>query len=1533
MRDINHNLTRLFQAYLLIALVDFVGNKVRASRTAIPWPDEGYSVRRASINSFGYGGSNAHAIIEQPSVAARSNHVSSYKATDGEDDFEEEESERPYTLVLSANDAVSLRANIQVLCNHLINPSIKVDLADLAYTLSERRTRLWHRAFVTTRTTEVMEKDFAIAKKSSQPPKIGIVFTGQGAQWSQMGNELLETFPWTRSILEDLDQVLRSQQDPPKWSLVAELTEARSAEHLRQPEFSQPLVTALQLCIMAVLESWGIESSSVVGHSSGEIAAAYAAGLLDRAGAIKAAFYRGQAAVICKAEAEADADAGMLAVGLGAEAVSPFLEKYVGSAWIACFNSPSSVTISGRKSSLEALAEDVKAADHFARMLQVDLAYHSEFMGVIGTEYYKLLNIDDNFKPLNGSSNVTMFSSVTGSKMETSADAQYWKSNMISPVRFTEALKELIIKDSPDMLIEVGPSGALAGPVSQTLKSLPNNEDILYCAAWSRGSTAGKSLFDVAGRLFITGAPINMSLVNKCDINTTRIIVDLPNYSWNHSAKYWHENAASKDWRYRQFIHHDLLGSKVIGTSWQAPTWRKNLSLADVPWLRDHKMGPDILMPGAGLATLALEAMYQKHCALNPDEIVSSPNELAYRFRNIKFDRAVALEEGKLTTIMVMLSSVPGSKDWHEFRIRTTAADVTYEHCNGLIRIQDPTDDDEALTGADLAPLKHPQSAKLWYKAQREVGMNFGPSFQLIKSVESVSGSRNCRTVVGLEPPPSKYDPQSYYPLHPAVLDNCLQTGCFANAVGERSLITGVMIPALVDDLVINKMPQNLYEGLSVAESIYTGRGRKDLAKNWIANIAIHDPESGALIMRCRGLNYIRLDVEEKADPHTFNAITWKPDISLLTQDQLMYLSLSVKASIKLDKVIDLISHKSPTLKVLEMNLDETDNSSSWFQGKEISARAAYSQYDFASSNAQTLVSVQIAKGSRRNTAFHIMTPGKEALGLPITESTYDLAIIKAPEKTDIAMEELLSNLKPLLKPNAFTLLVRAGDSLNTKLSGMQTSSPQTPGTNSEASSDSPSDETPASSLSSTPPLKEKPSGHEFWNHQEMERLTKTERIFSSVMEIDNPLSSSPAYLCSSAICDDTADDPWNLIVAGFGETTPFLPPSLQAMLEASGCKMSTTPIDKLALPPDNEPSSIVLVLDELQKPVLTEIAEKEWDALKQVIGSGNPLLWVTKGAQTSNVTNPNNAMVQGLFRTARREDPQAKLTTLDVQSATSAATGWALVQVLRKIRSGAGAETEYAERDGILLVQRVVPDIPINEFKAAEGGKGLEPVVKGLHESETLIRLQAEKLGTLQSLTWCETNVGEVPIEPGWIEIEIMAGGVNFKVSENPSSLKLGHISFEPNTLTSAAKDVAVTMGIVPGDEHTIGCECAGYVKRLGPGVTKHKVGDRVCGSINGTYANRVPCPEDRAHIIPTWMSYEDAATIPLVYLTAIYGFYHLGNLKEGQVRVVWLDASMSVLTFSQSILIHSAAGGVGIAAIQLAQYKKADVSPLKMK
>ena len=243
-----------------------------------------------------------------------------------------------------------------------------------------------------------------------------------------------------------------------------------------------------------------------------------------------------------------------------------------------------------------------------------------------------------------------------------------------------------------------------------------------------------------------------MAQVNECALGETdkepSTIIDLPNYVWNHSIKYWHENEASKDWRFKKYVHHDLLGSKVLGSSWRAPSWRKLLNLADVPWLKDHKMGPDVLMPGSGFISMALEALYQQKQAIDPDENVTSSNDLCYRFRNIRFDKALVLEEGKEAVIMLSLTQQLGNKDWHEFRISSSTDVVFVEHCSGLIRLQDPID--EALTDARFAPLKYSTSGHLWYKAQSEIGYAFGPDFQKLLKVKSSSGQRYYRSLVSL---------------------------------------------------------------------------------------------------------------------------------------------------------------------------------------------------------------------------------------------------------------------------------------------------------------------------------------------------------------------------------------------------------------------------------------------------------------------------------------------------------------------------------------------------------------------------------------------------------------------------------------------------------------------------------------------------------------------------------------------------------------------------------------------------------------
>ncbi|KAK8175663.1 polyketide synthase [Phyllosticta citrichinensis] len=404
--------------------IDFEKLKVLATKTAISWPQT--AIKRASVNSFGYGGSNAHVVVEEAAKWSKPTHVSSHRRVyDLDNFFEDDEAEesRAFTLVFSANDEGALLGNVKALSAHLINPEVNVKLPDLAYTLSERRTQHFHRGYLVAKRTAIDEASINLGKKGAEAPRIGFVFTGQGAQWSQMGKGLIEAFPEAKALIECLDKVLQSLPNPPKWTLLCELTEVRSPQVLRQPEFSQPLVTALQLAISDILKTWNVEAQAVVGHSSGEIAAACAAGLLSLEDAIQAAYYRGQAAVV-ERSGSTKSGLGMLAAGLGPNDMQSYLSGFEDQVQIACYNSPNSVTLSGTLSALDEVKTRLVDDSHFARLLQVDLAYHSKYMDAIGRKYEEMLSPVFEPEPFSAA-RATTFSSVTGKELDQATDVPY----------------------------------------------------------------------------------------------------------------------------------------------------------------------------------------------------------------------------------------------------------------------------------------------------------------------------------------------------------------------------------------------------------------------------------------------------------------------------------------------------------------------------------------------------------------------------------------------------------------------------------------------------------------------------------------------------------------------------------------------------------------------------------------------------------------------------------------------------------------------------------------------------------------------------------------------------------------------------------------------------------------------------------------------------------------------------------------------------------------------------------------------------
>ncbi|EQB57536.1 beta-ketoacyl synthase domain-containing protein [Colletotrichum gloeosporioides Cg-14] len=1396
--------------------IDFVGSRVRPTRMSIKWPETSLDVRRASVNSFGFGGSNAHAILENAPFAT---HVSSYKEITsdffGDDDGDEDaivaEDAPSKVLVLSANDQSSLKSYISALSGHLINPGVSVDIDDLAYTLSERRSHHYYRAFLTTNSSSSIDQGkIQFGQKAASKPRVGFVFTGQGAQWPQMGSSLVKAFPQAREVIEELDQVLQKLPDPPAWSLLAELTEERTSAALRQPEYSQPLVTALQLAILEVVKDWGISPEAVVGHSSGEIAAAAAAGLITPDDAIKIAYYRGQATK----KFPPKEPLGMLAVGVNVETV----EKYMGpesKVQIACYNSPSSLTLSGTAAALKSLEERLKQDGHFARLLLVDAAYHSDYMAPIGEAYEKMLNENTNTAP--SSPTARMFSSVTGQVLTEAPDAAYWKSNMVSPVRFTTAAKELL-QDSQaavDFLIEIGPSNALSGPIAQIKKTLSGAPaDAQYTSALKRGPDSIQSLYNVAGQLFLLGGAVDLRKVNRThESRTPSVIVDLPNYSWNHSQRYWHETQASRDWRFKKFINHDLLGSKMNGTAWQSPIFQKTLRLGDMPWLRDHMMGNQIIFPGAGYCAMAVEALYQVSMVTKWDG--KEPSRYQFRFRDIRFLRALVLEEDEPATYTLTLTPARGGsiRDWFEFRVCSTKDTVYTEHCAGLISVETDYKETPAPSGS-LKPLELATPASMIYKAVRESGYNYGPCFQKHLLFEATMGVTESRSTVSMDPPPSTYG-QSFYPIHPASIDACFYIGILAISKGDIPLVGAVHVPQILSSLVIPMRREQPAEAIALASARFLGIGREDLHRNYGSDLSLYDPNDGSLIFEMKGLTTRDIETsEEEGAKHLFTHLAWEADLPLLLSAPEPKLRQFLRDNNKTTQdLIDLVAHKKPTLKVLEVNLSSTDASSLWVQEESNPIRAATSQYNFAVSDPATLISAQGQLSTHAPSAqFGLLDVNSSAAIVP--DVKFDLVIVKTSDRIDTTTRDrALASISQSVEAGSIVISVGQGVSLS-PLGSVQTLG----------------DETSVVYVQSAEKTKE---------------VALPTVSFISL--------TGTVHEQSSKILGHIIQSGWN--------------------------------VQKLADPATVTADQIVLVLDELVSPIMIHPDAKQWDTLKSLVQKQCRILWVTSGAHLD-VTNPNLAAINGFFRSVRAEEG-ARLVNLDVERPEGDATGAAIVScldVLSQPDPKDQLESEFVERGGVVRVSRLLPDWEITRLQGHHPSDRKTEVLD-IHASETIINMGAERLGDMDSIHYHEVTAEPQPLEDGYVEVEVYAAGLNYK-------------------------DVVVTMGIVPGDERELGGEAAGIVTKVSPSVTSLTVGQRVVVFTPATISNRVRTRPGRVHALPDWMSFEEAATLCGVYLTSIYSLFDMADVKAGK-----------------TVLIHSAAGGVGISSMQLAQYAGAEV------
>lgn len=333
-----------------------------------PTPFPAGRKKRVSVNSFGVGGSNAHAILES---------AGSYLCPSGGHNQPATQADRPgdrHLILLSAKNPDALEKRISNLVEYM-DKNKECNLDDLSYTLCCRREHFSHRAYAVVNPRRPMARtDFRSphVQPGFQFDSVWL-FTGQGSQWVGMAQQLLkESDPFQRDM-EHLDTALKALPDAPDWSIAEELSRSASGgSRINETEMAQPLSTAIAIGLVNHLRRWGLKPSAVVGHSSGELAAAYAAGAISATSAICMAYYRGLVSKLREHQGS------MVAVGLGQADIQELLQQ-IPDVEIACHNSPRSLVLSGSPSGLDEISRRIKQehSQVLCKKLRVAVAYHS----------------------------------------------------------------------------------------------------------------------------------------------------------------------------------------------------------------------------------------------------------------------------------------------------------------------------------------------------------------------------------------------------------------------------------------------------------------------------------------------------------------------------------------------------------------------------------------------------------------------------------------------------------------------------------------------------------------------------------------------------------------------------------------------------------------------------------------------------------------------------------------------------------------------------------------------------------------------------------------------------------------------------------------------------------------------------------------------------------------------------------------------------------------------------------------------------
>ncbi|GAB0105442.1 type I polyketide synthase [Nocardia sp. JMUB6875] len=690
-----------------------------------------------AVNSFGYGGTNAHAILEQAPMLS----------------LIEDRADPLPVLPLSARSETALRE----LAGQLAAGSTAVTEA-----LWSRRAHHPLRTAFTYRDGDDLRTQLAefaagggaapARTVTAAPIAPVFVFSGMGPQWWGMARGLLEVDGVFADTAREIDEVFEALSG---WSIIAEMLCSEEDSRVTATAVAQPANFLVQVALTAELAALGIRPAAVVGHSVGEVAAAYVSGTLSLEDALLVSYHRS------RLQATTAGSGGMLAVGLSEDQAVARIGGTAGVS-VAAVNSPSAVTLSGDVAELERLRESLDGEGVFARTLRVEVPYHSQLMDPILDELRSELA---DLSP--GETRIPLWSTVTGAEIDgAGCDAGYWCRNVREPVRFADAIEGLVAAGH-QVFLEVGPHPVLGGNIREVLARRGTPGAVIGTLARD-GEDRHRLLWAVAD-LYRAGA---LDTTRPPGAATAAVPHrELPSYPWQRRLL-WTEDPATERDRQGATTGYAMLGER---TEASASEWEVALSVSNLPWLFDHVVDGSVVLPGAAYVDAALSA------------VALRTGRTSFGLESVRFIAPIVVDQHEIPVVRIDIEETT-----HRFTVRSRAATGTTWNVNASGRLIEAEVDPGT---ADVTPPADGVeiAGEVLYDGLAAHGLSYGPAFRLIERAWVGADT----VVAALDPSPLAENASALPHLaHPAIVDAALQ--CFAALYARSAHESTVVVPASV---------------------------------------------------------------------------------------------------------------------------------------------------------------------------------------------------------------------------------------------------------------------------------------------------------------------------------------------------------------------------------------------------------------------------------------------------------------------------------------------------------------------------------------------------------------------------------------------------------------------------------------------------------------------------------------------------------------------------------------------------------------